>query len=359
MQADDNAEHLYRYIAKHHKEIKIFFILRKTSHDWFRLRKDGFRLIAFGSLNHGASLLNAKHLISSHANGYVSNYLQVPWYNDLLKIKYTFLQHGVTKDDMSNWFNTKDIHCLITASKREYNSIVSNYTRYKFTEKEVMLTGFPRHDTLLKGANKREKLILIMPTWRQSLVGKLLAKGDDRGINKKFLYSKYVQYWKSLLHSQKLRTLCEKHGYQIIFFPHANIQPYLKVFNIPSNIELLSHNSGSIQTLFQRASLLITDYSSVAFEMAVLEKETIYYQFDKEEIFRNIHTYEQGYFDYKKDGFGAVCYQENEVLEALENYFKRNGKIDMIYQNRMREFFAFHDMHNSKRTFEAIQNLDS
>lgn len=38
-QADDNAEHIYRYIKKHHPEQKIYFVLRKDSHDWQRLSK--------------------------------------------------------------------------------------------------------------------------------------------------------------------------------------------------------------------------------------------------------------------------------------------------------------------------------
>src|SRR5690606_31923634 len=51
-QADDNAEHLYRYVRRQHPEINAWFILRETSHDWQRLEDDGFRLLAFGSLAH-------------------------------------------------------------------------------------------------------------------------------------------------------------------------------------------------------------------------------------------------------------------------------------------------------------------
>uniref|UniRef100_UPI001F15C160 CDP-glycerol glycerophosphotransferase family protein n=1 Tax=Cronobacter dublinensis TaxID=413497 RepID=UPI001F15C160 len=64
------------------------------------------------------------------------------------------------------------------------------------------------------------------------------------------------------------------------FFPHFNILPYLEGFDVPEFIDVITHVTGSIQETFNRAALMITDYSSVAFEMAVQNKQTIYYQFD-------------------------------------------------------------------------------
>ncbi|MBF7067248.1 capsular biosynthesis protein, partial [Campylobacter volucris] len=48
-EADDNAEHLYRYIMQNHPEQEIVFALRKESSDWERLKKEGFNLVEFGS----------------------------------------------------------------------------------------------------------------------------------------------------------------------------------------------------------------------------------------------------------------------------------------------------------------------
>ncbi|EAH7076795.1 capsular biosynthesis protein, partial [Campylobacter jejuni] len=84
----------------------------------------------------------------------------------------------------------------------------------------------------------------------------------------------------------------------------------------------------SMQKLFCESSLMITDYSSVAFEMAVLKKPVIYYQFDKNELFSR-HIYTQGYFDYNKDGFGTVVLDIDNLLYELkmklQNYsFKNN-----------------------------------
>ncbi|HAL7545404.1 TPA: capsular biosynthesis protein, partial [Escherichia coli] len=91
----------------------------------------------------------------------------------------------------------------------------------------------------------------------------------------------------------------------IIFFPHANMQPYISEFNLPEHISIQSHYDGSIQSLFKRSKIMITDYSSVAFEMAYLNKPVCYYQFDEKQFFTKGH-YNKGYFDYRSSGFGPV-----------------------------------------------------
>lgn len=145
------------------------------------------------------------------------------------------------------------MHCSIATSTRKYNSITEDYSCYQFTKKEIVLTSFPRHDTLLLGADKEEKIIHIIPTWRKNLMGKVIGDGSMRELNKNFEKTAYVKHWKSLLHSSELQKLQQIYKYKIIFFVHANIQPYIYVFHVPSNIEFLRHDTNSsIQTLFQR-----------------------------------------------------------------------------------------------------------
>lgn len=55
----------------------------------------------------------------------------------------------------------------------------------------------------------------------------------------------------------------------------------------------------SYRDAFAEGSMMITDYSSVAFEFAYLRKPIVYYQFDKKAFFEK-HTYRKGYFDYEK-----------------------------------------------------------
>jgi len=356
-QADDNAEHLYRYIRKNHPEQKIYFVLRKESHDWQRLEHDDFQLLAFGESEHEAALKSCDKVISSHADKYVSNYLGPKMLDGR---HFVFLQHGVIKDDLSGWLNQKErIDNFITASPFEYTSIIADNTRYKFGTKEVTLTGLPRHDALLSAKKTDEKTLLIMPTWRHDIVGKVIGDGNTRLLNPDFMGTTFARHWHSMLHSQQLADMCHKHGFKVVFFPHLNIQPYLNQFDLPDYIEVLTHVAGSIQNLFCNATLMLTDYSSVAFEMAYLEKPTLYYQFDEAEVFSGGHIYERGYFDYRLNGFGPVAVEESHALDELEALLQRNGQPDAATLARMHETFPYRDGKCCERVYQAITALDA
>ncbi|MCC2559573.1 CDP-glycerol glycerophosphotransferase family protein [Campylobacter coli] len=344
-EADDNAEHLYRYIMQNHPEQKIVFALRKESLDWERLEKEGFNLVEFGSLEFERIIKKASKVISSHSDEYLIRYITP-------RQQFIFLQHGVIKDDLSKWLNSKKIDLFITSTKAEYDSIANDYNHYKFGKKEVVLTGLARHDALLKNNQCNARQIIIMPTWRANIVGVALGS-SKRGLQSDFTQSEYFKKWNLLLNSNILQKLCEKYDYTIVFNPHPNIIPYLKDFNIPSYVKIANHNE-SLQELFCNSSLMITDYSSVAFEMAYLNKPVIYYQFDHEEFF-NSHTYQKGYFDYKKDGFGPVVEDEESLLKELENLLQNDCNPFGIYKDNIDSTFAFKDGKCCERIYKVIK----
>ena len=127
-QADDNGEHFYRYLLNNHPEVTAYFLLNKTSHDWTRLKSEGFRLVPYGSLLHRFLLKKCTCIISAHADEYVTNY----FHSDFIKIPFVFLQHGVLHNDLSGWLNTKHISIFITSSTKEYDSIVSPNSQYSY-----------------------------------------------------------------------------------------------------------------------------------------------------------------------------------------------------------------------------------
>lgn len=59
-----------------------------------------------------------------------------------------------------------------------------------------------------------------------------------------------------------------------------------------------------------------------------MEKPMIFYQFDKES-FRQQH-YEEGYFDYDRDGFGEILYDENDVIDELDRILGKRLQCLMI-----------------------------
>ncbi|MGN6985004.1 CDP-glycerol:glycerophosphate glycerophosphotransferase [Neisseria sp. P0008.S010] len=353
-QADDNAEHLYRYISENHPEQDIYFALKKTSSDWKRLEQDGFNLLEFGSSAFESKLKDCAKIISSHVDGYITHYFKD---NSLLDKDYVFLQHGIIKDNLSGWLNTKKIACFVTATNPEYHSIVDNTTAYKFGKKEVKLTGLPRYDRLLINNNTKSKQILIMPTWRSSIVGTYIS-GTERIRNPDFMKTNYARHWHGFMNHAILKELNDQ-GYQIVFAPHPSIQEYMDEFTVPDFIKIYSYSEGNIQSVFQNTSILITDYSSVAFDVAYLNKAILYYQFDYDEVFSSgNHTYQKGYFDYNRDGFGAVAYNETELLAALKDLVDNQAKVPDLYQTRIDKTFQFRDSNNCERVYQAILDLD-
>nr|EIQ8741938.1 CDP-glycerol glycerophosphotransferase family protein [Campylobacter coli] len=346
-EADDNAEHLYRYIMQNHPEQKIVFALRKESLDWERLEKEGFNLVEFGSLEFERIIKKASKVISSHADGYLTRYITS-------KQQFIFIQHGVIPNDLSKWLNSKKIDLFVTSTKAEYKSIANDYNRYKFGKKEVALIGLARHDALLKNNQCNARQIVIMPTWRANIVGVALGS-SKRGLQSDFTQSEYFKKWNLLLNSNILQKLCEKYDYTVVFNPHPNIIPYLKEFNIPSYIKIASQNE-SLQKLFCNSSLMITDYSSVAFEMAYLNKPVIYYQFDHEEFFSS-HTLQKGYFDYEKDGFGPVVENEENLLKELENLLQNDCNPFGIYKDNIDLTFAFKDGKCCERIYKILRQI--
>lgn len=357
--ADDNAEHLYRYVLRHRPELNAYFVLRRSSHDWDRLERDGFRLIEFGSLEHRIALVNAKHLISSQADPYVLAFPTVRHRRTRQRSRFTFLQHGVTKDDLSAWLNSKPIDCLVTASPAEYAYFVDPRGPYVLTEREVVLTGFPRHDALGAGDPRPERTIVVMPTWRMSLAGRTLGKSSERALNSTFYESEFAMRWKSFLRSEALRAIVESHGYRVHFVPHPNLEPYLDWFELPEHVAMRSQGGGtSMQQVLRSAALMVTDFSSTAFEMAYLRRPVLYYQFDRDAVFNGGHTTKPGYFDYERDGFGPVCLNEQRLLRELEASLARGAVPTPEHLARMERALPLRDGQCCRRTLEAILDLD-
>ncbi|MGL4354985.1 MAG: CDP-glycerol glycerophosphotransferase family protein [Aeromonas popoffii] len=354
-QADDNAEHLYRYVMNNRPDIDAYFVLNSDSHDWERLSAEGFKMLAFGSKEHEAALESCSRVISSHAAQFATDYFKD---KRMLSKKFIFLQHGVIHNDQSSLFKPdwKRFDLFLTSAYGEYESIGGEYSTYKFTSKEVKLTGLPRHDALIKSNISREKMILIMPTWRPSLLGKVIS-GTERELLPNFSDSQYAQAWMGIINNQTLREKAREAGYKIVFFPHANIQPYLQEFNVPDDVEILDHAFGSIQELFLKASMMITDYSSVAFEMAYLFKPVCYYQFDEEDFFTKGH-YNKGYFDYRENGFGPVYNDEQSVIDYAIKNIEHDCQPGSEYIEKVNEFFPYRDGDCCQRVLEEIEELD-
>lgn len=343
--ADDNGEHLYRFIQQNHPEIKAYFLLNKNSRDWPRLTGYGFDLIAFGSKEHKEALKYCSKLVSSQADNHIVNCFgeHTDW-----RKKFVFLQHGVTMNDLSSWLSTKNISLLITSTRSEYNYFVSQAKRYNLSPNSIKLLGMPRHDYLLK-LSKKKKVILIAPTWR-----KYLGYLEDEQL----LSDKFLVHWREFFNSQELECLSKTYGYDVVFYPHPLLRTYIKFLNVPSYIKLNDCVTCSIQNLLATAAILITDYSSLSFEMGLLIKPVLYYQFDYKETFMSgSHTMKVGYFSYIRDGFGDVAITQDHLFMCLQKWLEKDCLVQGKLYERMLNSFEFRDQKNCQRVFDAILRL--
>ena len=358
--ADDNAEHLYRHLMKQDGiSQKIWFVLEETSADWGRLEAEGFQLLPYGSDDHIAAQMNANLFASSHIDNHILWPVNKGLFQDLIHYKFIFLQHGVIFHDLSHWLNNKPITTLLTTSKAEYSSITAPQSSYLFTEKEIFLSGLPRHDTLLSKARlSSPDTILIMPTWRKYLQVDHPTNPGQRLKIRDFQETDYFKYWGAVLHDPHLTRIAAEHKLKIVFAPHQNMSKYIEDFDVPHNIKIFNpHQGNGYQDLLTSGQILITDHSSVAFDIAYLERPVAYFQFDTEKVFSGDHVCRKGYFDYTDDGFGPVTTTPDDLLDAIENTL--NGKEDPKYAQRRRDFFAHRDGQCCARVQDVLTQIAS
>ena len=215
--ANDNGIHLFKYISNKEKRAKVYFVIDKKSKEYKKIKKIG-KVINYNSLKYKIYFLLASKIISSQADLWVTNAFGEDeiYMRDLYKFKFVFLQHGITKDDMSSWLHklNKNISMFVTASKEEYNSIING--NYGYTEKQVKLLGFPRYDYL---EDKKQKQIVFMPTWRNVISGKQDKENGEREYNKLFKKSDYFNFYNNLINDERLlKKLKEKRIYRCILY---------------------------------------------------------------------------------------------------------------------------------------------
>ncbi|MCR5846613.1 MAG: bifunctional glycosyltransferase family 2 protein/CDP-glycerol:glycerophosphate glycerophosphotransferase [Lachnospiraceae bacterium] len=355
--AGDNGEALFRFVTeKKDPDVDAYFVIDGNSDDFERMKKIG-KTVARNSQQHYLLQLVADYVISSAGDEFVIN----PWYRDkkktdticdlLARKKFVFLQHGIIKDDLSEWLNrySKNMAGFVCTAEREAQSILD--CEYFYKPENVWLTGLPRHDRLYD--NEKRKIV-IMPTWRRSL---MRMAGPENMLVKGYENSAYYRFYNALITDEKLLSEAAKYDYQICFMPHPSIKLHgLHGFKHDKRVEFFDFDV-EYKDVFAEASLVMTDYSSSAMEFALLHKPVVYCQFDKDEFFDG-HVYVPGYFDYEKDGFGEVTYDLESLINLIIEYMKNGCKVHEPYSERMDRFFKFHDKNNCQRVYEKIKGLD-
>ena len=202
----------------------------------------------------------------------------------------------------------------------------------------------------------REKLIAFLPTWRKDLAGTLSDRAGERKYSESFRESEYFRFYDGLIHSPELLEAMERAGYRGEFHLHPSLRSQLRDFQ-SNPLITVGDDQMDYSRIFARASLLITDYSSVAFDFAYLRKPVIYTQFDRNDI-EGRHIFEKGYFDYEQDGFGPVVYDLQTAIDAIVRFVASDCAEPELYRDRVDTFFRYNDRRNSERVCREIIRME-
>lgn len=345
-EARDNGYWLFKWIRENEPKQKVIYAIDKKSADYDKVKGLG-KVINYGGITHWFWYIVADRNISSQKDG-KPNAAVCYFFEVVLKLRKNnriFLQHGVTKDD-ADWlyYENTFMKRFVVATKEENEFILS---KFHYPKENVQLTGFPRFDQL-NNDKLDESIILIMPTWREWLRDEANVDGFD------FCNTEYFKQWNSLLNSDRFIEMLKKYNKKALFYPHRNMRPFLDKFSSgDKRIEIVDWTKLDIQDALKLSAYMITDFSSVFFDFAYMQKPILFYQFDELE-FRQ-RQYKEGYFNYHTTALGKWSDTENDLLKDIEDTISK--EYAFLSEEKSKKIFAYLDMNNCKRVYQMIKEI--
>lgn len=260
--------------------------------------------------------------------------------------------HGVPLEHMNLLV---DIQYDYFISTSEY---VSNTSfSYVFLSKEFISCGYARNDVFLKkdhtpsdliftdkdvyslAKNKygtKEKIIVYMPTFRESDFGK-----QDSQFNK--LALEFVSLNEEL---KKIDTymIIKLHPFVMIF--------YKDLINESTYSNIFFHNiQGDIYPILKYTDILITDYSSVYADYLLLNRPIIFYLYDHENCSKMAHGY---LYEFDEVSPGEKAYTQEELIKIISKINNGNDKFSNRRIELQNKFFSNNDEYSAERVMKVL-----
>ncbi len=347
--AQDNGYYFFKYcmenLSEEDKE-DIYYVIDKKAPDYAKIKEYDDHVIQFMSLKHILYVLGAVIYIASDSRTHL-----YAWRckTSLIRSKIEkrpifFLQHGVTAlkrvAPLFGRHGSSPMTYFATTSKFEQD-IVVKYLGYPVGKAPI--TGFTRWDALEDTSSKDDRMILLMPTWRSWL---------EEVADEEFLASDYYRNYSSLLQSGRLSNLLEKNKVRMIFYIHPKFAGYLKNFKrTAKNIELVPFGMEPLNEIMKKCHMLITDYSSVCWDVYYMKKPVIFYQFDYEK-YESAHG---SYIDMETELFGRRVVTGEELLAEIEKCIEEGFSLNEKETSEHGNYFEYIDDKNSERTYTYLK----
>lgn len=354
--ARDNGYWLFKYVREYYPDKKVFYPIRKEASDFPKIEELG-NYITPGSFKHYFLFWAAnKYIGTTKYHGFPDERISAAIFElGLSGFKYVFLNHGFTRGHSNIVDGRKTSYDLIFAISDIEKKVIVNLNYQK--EKKVKAVGFCRHDNL-DASLLDPKLILVMPTWRRWLDYRHVEDQKQiQKIKKDFLESPYYRNYLALINNEELLEFLENNDLRLILYLHGYAQGYWEKFKSVSNrIIIAKKENYFVQDLLKQAAFLVTDYSSIAADYSYMKKPMLYYQFDAEEFAQKQYAGSQ-YYDFKKDGFGPVVTELDQVVDEIKKSYQNGFIMEEKYIDRVNKFFPFFDTEHCKRAYNLIEEL--
>lgn len=255
-------------------------------------------------------------------------------YND--KFKYVFLQHGVmymiSLDSKGRSFFRKDGGMpenskIVVSSKVEANHFID---LAGFKKEDLYITGLPKYDKN-KFSKKADKIV-IMLTWRPW----------EYNILRTNIYK--APYYKTI--NKIIDSIPDNLKEKIILMPHPLTLESLKKSDLSEYIL----DSFVYDKVLSNTKVLITDYSSIAYDAFYRGSNVVFYWEEKDYC---MEQYEGSLMLNESNAFGKICYNEKELAKIIDVEYKNNQNKEYI--SKYRKIVEFNDNRNTHRLIENLK----
>ena len=333
-----NPRYLYEYINENYPEYECIWVLTDPHTP---IKGDGIR-VRRNSVKYFYYLATSKYLVNNV--NFHDYFIKRP---EQIEIQTT---HGTSFKtlglDVQDDFTNKNVteKYIEKCSRWDYlcvqNDFFADITKRCFNFKNKFLKyGFPRTDLLYTKNNPidilkiKEKLnlpldkkvILYAPTWRVKNKFDLML--DVKSL-KKSLGNEYI-------------LILKIHPYSQSDFKEIPKDDFVYDF---SDFE-------SVEELCLVSDVLISDYSSVVFDFAILDRPILLFVYDLKEYNENIRGL---YIDLHENAPGSILYTSAEVENALINLDKTESECKALRRRFADKFNQFECENSSQKIFNEV-----
>lgn len=348
--AGDNADFAYAYAMKQNDGIEKYYYLDPSSTDWDRLEKAGYKLLVPKTFKADLYALNAELLYVTHNPG-LNRIGFKPADENIVKGIFDptciRLFHGFPNNRNQTYNQTYQNYSGVVVCS-EYERQLYESPANGYSPDQIIPCSNPRYDELVPD---NQRWLVFAPTWRPNLRGKV-NKDHSSAYNPKFKDSRYFRMYNKVLTDEKFLETARRTGYKVKIFLHPRMAPQTCDFENNDVVQGLdSTKDMTYVEMMRKADLMVTDYSSVQYDFASMHKPVVYYHDPNLPYWRVVE------FDYESLGFGEVCKDPQELIDALCGYMERNCELSDKYKKRIDDFFLKPNGTASRELYDATRKI--